>query len=842
MRRRSHSPIDTYKLIYQPLIMGLIAIALFSALGAFLGRTLIINQQKNQALQIAMHVSDQIKVNREALTLIDSFIDDRLTVAADSVIEERPELSSNYLGRLKELLQVDELHWMAPDGTILYSTVPGYIGWIPDETHPLYDFVRSDEQVLIEDVRPDALYGIPVKYAEVKASDGYFVQVGIYAEAIDAIKDEMTIQNTLKRIIQSKNVLRAGVITLNEEINSGDVETITQISMTKTGQTEMIFDQMIAKASLAKGYAETEFFNDEIADAVARVYIPIDENGSDFLLLDVDTSRSHTISKTLVVLILGIGIAMGFLFWWIQRIKVVKPIIQLSGHLDALSEVKDKQYRFPLDEDDAFLGLNQSLNALLESNEQYVNELNEQKQELYAAYEQLTAADEELKGQFDEIEQYSQKLEYNVKHDQLTGLINRVSFVEVLRKAIAADTQGAVILLDLDDFKGINDTLGHNYGDLLLARIAKLLKRVLTVNRYEIARIGGDEFVIGVFEVASRPAVENVVLKILDLFGDPIDVEGQPVFIGCSIGVCLFSGDEISAENLIMNADMAMYASKRIQKGHYQFYEPWMNRDLIERIEAEHILREALQNEDFKLVFQPQVDIHRYKVAGLEALIRMKHHDMSPNIFIPIAEETGMIIPIGRWVAEEAIAQIAAWNKMGIQTTVAINFSGKQMKDKGFANFLVKTLEKYGVSSNQLEVEVTESIFIGNQYESIHFLNDLRTNGISIALDDFGTGYSSLNYLTYLPINRVKLDRAIVERLLEAGRLRLMESMIALLHSIDAEVVAEGVETVSHCKKLKECNCDVLQGYYFSKPVDVEAVEAFFAPHFKWPVSNHCDS
>lgn len=430
------------------------------------------------------------------------------------------------------------------------------------------------------------------------------------------------------------------------------------------------------------------------------------------------------------------------------------------------------------------------------------------------------------------IKNQEERIEHIAYHDSLTDLPNRRKFIKELEKEISENKSGAVIILDLDNFKGINDTLGHIYGDKVLNKVAKELESI-NERKIFVSRFGGDEFFILIQDEKDVIEIENYANKIISIFRNKLMIEKEEVYIGCSMGITLYPFHSNEVNQLIMNADMAMYKVKNEGKNNYMFFNEKMTEKLQEHIKIEKILRKAIKKDGFKLLYQPQVCTFTGKIVGFEALLRLKNYAISPAQFISIAEETGIIIEIGRWVTKEAINQIALWKKKGFDIKpMAINFSARQLNDLGFIRFLKNTLKDADVEARYIDIEITESIFLEKKEETIEFLNQLKDLGVKISLDDFGTGYSSLSYLTFLPVDKIKIDKSLNDKFLELENIKVMDSLISLAHSLKLAVVAEGIEELEQYKRLKVAGCDYIQGYLFSKPLESEQAEKVYNDNF----------
>jgi diguanylate cyclase (GGDEF)-like protein len=429
----------------------------------------------------------------------------------------------------------------------------------------------------------------------------------------------------------------------------------------------------------------------------------------------------------------------------------------------------------------------------------------------------------------------NQQLHHQALHDALTQLPNRSLLEDRIRQTIAAASRSgrgfALMFLDLDRFKTINDSLGHHYGDKLLQAVAARLTASLR-GTDTVARIGGDEFVVLISEVASVQAAANVAQALLSALSLPLEVEDQEQNVLASIGISLFPEDGGTLRELMSNADSAMYHAKRMGRGNYQFFTPEMNAAANARLDLEKALRRALENREFELHYQPKVDVKTGKVLGMEALLRWRHPErglVSPADFIPLAEEIGLITPIGAWVLETACRQNIEWQRKGLpKLRVAVNLSAVQFRQQNLPEFVADVLAQTGLDPSCLELEVTESVVMHNAKEAAQILEKLHAQGIHISIDDFGTGYSSLSYLKQFHLDTLKIDRSFVRDISsDADDAAIVRSVIALAHSLRLGVIAEGVETAEQLAYLESLDCDEYQGYLRSKPLAPGDFERF---------------
>jgi len=478
-----------------------------------------------------------------------------------------------------------------------------------------------------------------------------------------------------------------------------------------------------------------------------------------------------------------------------------------------------------LSKNNPFAGVTNSINDLLARVHNYIEQIKFFNEEISYKNDLLMASEEELTVQIEEINTQKEHISFLADHDPLTNLPNRRSFNERAIKVLNTEATGAVILLDIDNFKGINDSLGHLFGDKVLKYISSKLEE-FTDSSVFISRFGGDEFLI-LYECGERNhEVMNFILKIFVLMDEEFMVDESKVKVEFSIGVSVFPKDSRDIEQLIMNADIAMYEVKNHGKNNYAFFDSKMADHMRVKLNTKIILKQAITRDEFKIMYQPQVNIHSGKTIGYEGLVRLKNHNISPAEFIPVAEENGLIIPIGRIVTKMVVEQIRIWNQKGFEPKpISINFSAMQIHDTDYKTFLFDLLEENDVSPDQIVIEITEGVFLEHKDTTILFLNELRAHGIKIAVDDFGTGFSSLSYLTFLPIDTLKFDRMLSIKFLELENIAVMDSLISLAHSLKLKVIAEGIEDYDQVRRLIVGKCDAIQGYYFSRPLEVEDVE-----------------
>ena len=422
---------------------------------------------------------------------------------------------------------------------------------------------------------------------------------------------------------------------------------------------------------------------------------------------------------------------------------------------------------------------------------------------------------------------YEQQLLRQANYDVLTGLPNRMLALDRLKLAIAQarrdETQVGVMFLDLDNFKHINDTLGHDAGDTLLIEASKRVSSCLR-GTSTVARLGGDEFLVVLPGLSGPDAACQVADRILQTFSTPFMLGGQEVFVTTSIGIATFPQDSDNSGTLLQHADAAMYEAKHKGKSAYSRFTPEMTEVSHERLQMESYMRKAMELGEFELYFQPIIDTHSGKLVSAEALLRWNNPALGvvmPDRFIPLAEETGLIIPIGEWVIQEACKAARNWQTLtGNPIGVAVNVSPRQFRDPGFTDAVMRALDASGLSPELLELEITERLILDNSIETADILRKLDRSGIRLTVDDFGTGYSALSYLKSYPFDTLKIDKSFIQDVLtENDDASLVRAIITMAHSLSLKVVAEGVEAEAQTHFLKEEHCDYSQGFFYSTPL-----------------------
>jgi diguanylate cyclase (GGDEF)-like protein len=543
-------------------------------------------------------------------------------------------------------------------------------------------------------------------------------------------------------------------------------------------------------------------------------------------------------------------------YWLASRLQhfISAPILRLVETSRRVSSTKDYSLRAAEAGEDEVGLLVSAYNEMLEQIQVRDRALEETQSRLDETIQTRTAelvtAVADLRGEISQRKIAEERIRYMAYFDNLTGLPNRQYLSErldeALREARRDDSLLALLFIDLDHFKEINDSFGHSTGDMLLGSVAQRLTEcvrssddVTTLNSetrdetvlHTVSRQGGDEFTILLTQVANSFDACRVATRILTAMKEPFSLNRRDVVVGASIGIAVFPHDGDDTDVLLKHADTAMYHAKKSGRNDYACFSESMKEEALRKLTLEGDLRKAIERKEFELYYQPKIDSQTDRVCGLEVLIRWRHPErgmVSPVEFIPVAEETGLIVPIGEWVLRVACSQTRTWHNSGVHNLpISVNVSSRQFRKNALMETVTEILAESGMAPRQLELEVTETTMLQDEDEAVTALLRLKELGIQVALDDFGTGYSSLSYVRRLPLDTIKIDRSFVKELgQDSESASIVTAIIAMAHSLGLRVVAEGVETEQQADFLRSQGCEELQGFLYSEPVPAAAIPA----------------
>jgi diguanylate cyclase (GGDEF)-like protein len=528
---------------------------------------------------------------------------------------------------------------------------------------------------------------------------------------------------------------------------------------------------------------------------------------------------------------LAAGVVFSLLILWLLRTIIIKRLESLDNQLAMIGKDNDIHKRVKVSGKDEIANLSSAINRMLDTieadHDQLEQRVQQRTEELRKTNIQLEEEVSMRKSTEHELVIHKEHLVRLAHYDYLTSLPNRVFFNEILNKALANAKRHnktlAVIIIDLDRFKQVNDAVGHPNGDRVLKEMGARFSQLIRTGDI-LARLGGDEFILLLNDIDGSAFASKVADRILAACEAPIHLEGHEFFISASIGICIYPQDAESLEDLHKYADMAMYKAKHASGNNYQYYTKEMNVAAHEHTKLEAELRNAIKNQEFVLYFQPKICLKDRKIKHLEALIRWKHPRLGlvgPITFIPLAEETGLIMPIGEWAIKETCRINRAWQHAGYDpVTIAVNISPKQFRHQDVAQIISDALHESNLNPKYLEVEITETAVMDNADIAINRLRSIHAMGVRIAIDDFGTGYSSISYLKQFPVSILKIDQQFIKGLPQnQNDSSITSAVIAMGHNLGLEVVAEGVETREQLQFLADHHCDFVQGYFFSRPL-----------------------
>jgi diguanylate cyclase (GGDEF)-like protein len=535
------------------------------------------------------------------------------------------------------------------------------------------------------------------------------------------------------------------------------------------------------------------------------------------------------------------GILIMALLWIFTKKLIVSRLLRVSHEVVDIGDQSKFASRIKVSGDDELTNLSKSVNTLLDVIESTQAGLEKRVRE---RTEDLVKINEDLRDEIMKREQIEEqlrvgerKLDHLAHHDPLTGLPNRALFNELLTRNLADarrhKREVAVLFLDLDRFKNINDALGHQAGDEFLQSLAAQFEQNLR-GADVVSRLGGDEFLFFISDFKKAAEIERVAQKILTIVSMQQTVAGQSVQLSGSIGIAVFPTDGSTLEELISNADVAMYKAKELGKNQFHFYKEIFNIRAKEELKLESDLRDAITDKSFRVFFQPIIDLPTHKIIGSEALVRWQHPEfglLQPDRFIALAEKTGLIVPLGELVLREALLRQQAWKASTLSLKfVTVNCSAVQFRGAAFLDMVTAALGDTKSAGTDLVLEITESILIESEEVAIAKLQALKRMGVKIAIDDFGTGYSSLSYLQKFPVDYLKIDRAFVKNIPDdKDSCAITNAIIVLAHTLNMKTIAEGVETKSQFEYLQEHGCDLIQGFLVSRPLAKENMDDFLS-------------
>lgn len=779
--------IDIKRLFIYPLLVTTLLTVLFG----FLIYQIAARQYKedfaNRGLNLASSYSMLVTRNYEFEQQIVHDLDQRLISAGHTVISERDELSDEKLVEIAANTNVDYIWWFTPTGEVLFDSSSVFNGWQSQAGDPIDQFIKSDLDIFIEGIRKSTDTDEYYYVVYVRASDDYFVEVAYVANyVLEELENVSPSKVTSNIFNNNENVLYASVIGRDFEVIADTRENATA---TPHDDSANINRALLGETFSADVYGQSE------NDHILNIYTPVYHNNEIVSVLVIGYSLTFYYNfiqsialVTLIIILIIVGAYTVSIF-----LSVVRPIRNLDSSVVSFN-VETGDYEKPKQGYKVFRKLFSSLDILSKK-------IRTSNHENYALTNEI------------------QKLAFT---DYLTEIPNRISLEKVIAIKSKQNKKFALMFIDIDDFKTYNDTKGHVFGDNLLIRAASVFKSLQRKERFLVYRYGGDEFVI-IKDFEKNEEIDGLVNTIEAAFNVPLLIEEDEYSLDISIGISLFPIHGKDANELVRKADIAMYNAKNQSTLSYVFYQEQMDEDLQEEIKLTQEIKRALRSDGFKIVIQPQYDIALNEVVSYEALARFRNLDVSPLKFIKIAEKSNLINDLGRVIIKETIDLLVRIRDHGSKMhTIYVNFSAKQLSDNSLTKYIEDLLLTSGVPAEYFGVEITESTLIDNEDSARQILGRLQGMGIKIAIDDFGSGQAGLNYLTKYPVEMVKLDREFCQNYLKEGRVQVFNALVNFAQMLGFQVLAEGIENQEQIDSLKQTKCGLVQGYYYSRPFEIE--------------------
>lgn len=655
--------------------------------------------------------------------------------------------------------------------------------------------------------------------------------IGANTAAALVFNDQESAQKTLSALSAQSPIVAAGIYTHDK---------ILFASYSQEGEKDKILPPKLLDG--------TQQHSPHNLHVMLPIALDGERIGSVFLIADLEELYFQLGNQfVIVVLVLLMSLLVALIISLRMQRIISIPILNLAESAKLVSKTRNYTLRVRKQSQDELGTLTDAFNNMLVQIQEQDERLKQHKDDLEELVTRRTAELHELNNQLKnqahrleelvrvrtaELHELNEQLKHQAYYDTLTNLPNRALFNDRLYQAILHAQRNrkalAVLFLDLDRFKNINDTLGHAVGDHLLHMVASRLRQFVR-KEDTVARLGGDEFTILLGSLNCAQDAGDLSKNVLKSLARPFECFGHDLHITTSIGIAVYPNDGSDTDTLMRNADTAMYCAKTRGRNNYGFYAAEMHAESLNRLELENHLRRALAREDFVVHYQPQCDIQSGRIVAVEALLRCRHHErglVSPSVFVPILEETGLILPVGEWVLRNACSQAKAWMEAGLTPVkMTVNCSSRQFNQRNLCHKVMQILEESGLSPHSLTLEITESLLMQNAEHTVTTLQELSAMGVHLAVDDFGTGYSSLNYLKRFPINTIKIDKSFVHDITtDQDDAAIVKAIIAMAHALGLEVTAEGVETEAQLAFLRGNCCDSVQGYLLGKPLSKEKI------------------
>ena len=782
---RHIKPVKIAKLIELPLIVVLIIMMFFAfVFTSYIKNNYEENLVENQVV-IAQSFANQISLNYEFRDGIIKDIDEVNLSVANYVLSQKDLLSNEFLADIASVRSIDYIAYYSSEGEVIYDSLSEFIGWTASIGDPIYSFMISGLDEFVEDIRNHTDYDYLVKSAYVRDEDGSFIQVVSELSTIESelalFENEVLIEN-----LKDASINLDYILMLNEEntviVDSEDNR--LGVSFDDESYTEAMQGEVVSHKVSVLDY------KDLYMETIAPIYYNGEIVGS--IVIGMSLSGLNQIISNYSLIFLIIIMILFTLYALFQWYFVLRPLRLLNIHFE------NNRYNqmIPKIKKNIFEGLFSSVNTFLE----IINKDNET------------------------IKNEVRKNDFLANHDFLTGLWNRRGLVKLLYDWVDKDKQFLIVYFDLDNFKHYNDLRGHDFGDKILLNLAERLTLIASETML-VSRFGGDEFVIAIDKSVSDN-VSSSIASIINLIEEDIYIDGFKCYLLASIGIAEYKVHSFDVVDVISKAEKAMYEAKKSNSSKVYYF----TEDLVERnnknLQLVELLKECVANDGFEMYYQPQVDCKTQEIVAFEALLRIKNNNMSPGIFVPVAEKAGLMNKIGQIVIDKVTEQISVWKDKGFKLyPVFINLSPIQLYDQEIVFSIKKKLDDYGIDPKYFGIEITENLFIDKEKRVLDLLHDFKKLGILIAIDDFGSGQAGVNYLTNFEVDIIKTSKSVADKFLNEKGVIVFSTIIKLCHSLGFKVIAEGIESKEQVEYLLEMGVKVIQGYYYYRPMKLKDIE-----------------
>jgi diguanylate cyclase (GGDEF)-like protein len=714
-------------------------------------------------------------------------IDDKNLATAHLVLEQRHEISNVFLQNLANTMGVDYIWFYSPTGEVMYDASGEFIGWTPTEGDWIDTFIESENTLFITDIRLGDDMNTYIKSVFLKDSDGYFVEVAYSMNTIMDVLSSFELQEMVDQLVlENESIYYVLFIDQNYVAIADSDHQDIGIDYSGDEQYEL------AMSGTTNG---VNWFYEDIQQEVYEVASPVYFNGDIVGIIGVgyalDSLNAVALTNLINTLFTSIIIIISYILF--QLLFIYKPFDRLNQEMHHPVHIQDQvPYRGKI-----FTGLFQTMNH-------YIREINEKNKLL---------------------EEESKKNLWMAHHDYLTNLYNRRGFINQL-KEFDQEQHIAIFYFDIDNFKHFNDLKGHYFGDQILIQFAERLK-TLTHPNLVISRFGGDEFVIG-YQIQHLDQVNKLADEIQMCIHDDIVIDDFNCFLLSSIGIALYPQDGQTISEVVDHAETAMRKAKITPHTTMIYFNDKIKEELTFTTDIVEKLKKCITEDGFEMHYQPQVNVITQEIVGFEALLRFKDSNMSPGIFVPIAEKHGLMHLIGRIVIQKVMNQIAQWKKSGhYHCPVYINLSSTQLHDISMPTLIKDLLKTYQIDPQLFGVEITEDVFLDKEGLVLDIFNQLKQMGILTAIDDFGSGQAGVNYLTNFEVNLVKIGKNVADKYLNVEKKQIYQNAVNLCKSLNFSILAEGIETLDQINLLKEMNVPNVQGFYYYKAMTVKDIEKY---------------